>query len=127
MDSVNNINSAIYKLYSSEKSIIQYRQNIFININDINYIIHKELYEDDDSVYIEMPNIPEITIISDVCLNKDANYEFIADKNIIKNTESILVKKYKKVFIRIYNITSYDSLIISFVVTLTKNNIKSCL
>ena len=119
------LNTAIYRLYSIDDSILQYRQYLGIN-PDITYIYHKQLYKDD--LYIEIPEIPEIIIISNIKIhNNTANFEIIADKNIIKCGDSILIKKYKKVFIRIYDITSHKNFKISFDVTLAKLSLRSCL
>jgi len=126
-----NINSALFNLYSGNKSIIQYKQFLSIK-KDVNYIQYKQLYEDDNSIYIEIPKIQEITMISNINIdskNKNAGYEFIIDKNIIKK-ESILIKDYKNfknIFLRIYNITNYSEFLVSFDVTLTKKSIRSSL
>lgn len=118
-----NLNSAIYRLYSTSESIFQYRQKLNIHPDTL-YLYHKELYT--NSIYIEIPDIKEIVIISNIISN-NSNYEIIADKNIIGKMDSILVKKYKKIYIRVYDINNYDSFNISFDVTLAKKSIRSSL
>lgn len=121
-----NLNSAIYRLYSSTESTFQYRQTLTIN-SDTLYLYNRELYT--DSIYIEIPDVKEIIIISNIKVNNNTKYEIIADKNIISRSciDSILVKKYKKVYIRVYDIDNYDLFNISFDVTLAKNSIRSSL
>jgi len=109
-----NLNSAIYTLYSLEESIIEYKQTISLNSDPF---YHKEIYE--DSIYIEIPDIKEIFIISNIVTN-ECNYEVIADKYILGPVNIILVKKHKKVSIRLYNIRNYHSVKISFDITLAK-------
>lgn len=109
-----NLNSAIYTLYSIPESIIEYKEEIKIYSD---HLYHKELY--DDSIYIDIPDIKEIFIISNIVVHK-GNYEIIADKNILGSIPIILFQKYKKVSIRLYNIKEYKSLKISFNVTLAK-------
>lgn len=116
-----NLNSAIYMLYSIKESIFQYREILTIN-HDTLYLYHKDI--NSDSIYIEIPDIKEIFIISNIKTNK-SKYDIIADKNIIKNEESIFVQKYKKVYIRVYEIENYEIFNISFDVTLAKKNIRS--
>ena len=119
-----NLNSAIYILYSMPESIFQYRQTLDINPDTL-YLYHKEIYT--DSIYIEIPDIKEIIIISNIISNNNSKYEIIADKNIMGRIDSISVKKYKKIYIRVYDINNYDSFNISFDVTLAKKSIRSSL
>jgi len=117
------MNSAIYKLYSLSKSIYQYRQHLTIK-PDALFGYEKEICKD-DSMHIYIPDIPEIIILSDIDI-KFAKYEIITDKRIVRNLGSILVKKYKNVSIRVYDIEDYEKMEISFNITLAKNSIRSC-
>ncbi len=119
------LNSAIRTLYSNPRTVYQYRENITHNPDPL-YLSNKELYKN-NSLYIEIPSIPEIIILSDITVNTDVNYEIIADKRILGNVQSILVKKYHKVIIHIYDIKDFQSLKISFDVTLAKPSVRSCL
>jgi hypothetical protein len=119
------MNSAIHRLYSSPKSVYQYRENL-TSSPDVLYTYHKDIYRD-NSIYIEIPEVPEIITISDIRIESSGKYEIIADKQIIGEVSSILVKKYKKVTIRVYDIENYEKFNISFCVTLAKNSIRSCL
>jgi hypothetical protein len=115
------MNSSIHILYSLSQSIYQYRHNSFIS-NDNIFSSHREL----DSIYIDIPDIEEIIIISDIHINY-GKYEIIADKRILGKMTSILLKKYKNITIRIYDIEDYKKISISFDVTLAKKSIRSCL
>ena len=119
-----NLNNAINRLYSTSRSVYQYTQTLTI-IPDTMYLYHKEIYT--NSLYIEVPDIKEISIISNIRINGSAKYDFIADKCIISNKSCIIVARYKKVYIRVFNIDNYDSFSISFDVTLLKNSIRSSL
>lgn len=122
-----NINSAIYKLYSGEKSIVQYKQYL-TSKEDVNFIQYK-FYKDGklDFIHIEIPQIPEIIMISNVNIEY-AKYHFIVDKNIknIVKEDGILIIK-KIILINIYNIIDYSKFKIDFDVTLAKISIRSCL
>ena len=118
------MNSSIYILYSLPQSIYQYRQHLTFN-SDNTFISYREI-ENDDSVYIDIPNIPEIIIISDIHIDS-GKYEIIVDKRILRNIKSVFLKKYKNVSIRVYDIEDYKKLTISFDVTLAKKSIQSCL
>lgn len=117
------MNSAINILYSIPQSIYQYKEHLTIN-QDSFYTYHKEVYN--DSIYIELPDIKEIIILSNFII-ENGDYEIIADKQILGKVNSILLKKYNKLLIRVYNIKDYNSFKISFDVTLAKPYIKSCL
>jgi hypothetical protein len=117
------MNSAINILYSIPQSIYQYRENLTINQN-LFYTYHKQVSK--DSICIELPDIKEIIILSNFIL-ENSDYEIIADKQILGKINSIFVKKYTKIVIRVYNIKDYNSFKISFDVTLEKPSIKSCL
>jgi len=113
------LNQYINRLYSSNRSIIQYREILTTRIDPIYQVSFKK-----GSLYIEIPDIQDIIIISNI--NSNANYEIIADENII-NDNNILLTRYKKVVIRIFDIKDYDTFYISFDVTLAKKSIRSCL
>jgi hypothetical protein len=118
------MNSAIYTLYSLPNSIYQYRQHLNIK-PDVLFGCVRENHKD-DSIYIDIPDIPEIIILSDIDI-KFAKYEIIIDKRIVRNVCSILVKKYKNVVIRVYDVEDYEKMEISFNITLAKKSIRSCL
>jgi hypothetical protein len=118
------MNSAIHILYSSSHSIYQYRQYLTIN-PDVIFTYQRDLYKD-DSIYIDIPDIQEIIFLSDIQI-ESGKYEIIADKRIVRDITSILVKKYKNITIRLYDILDYEKMVLSFNVTLAKKSIRSCL
>ena len=118
------MNSAIYMLYSLPQTIYQYRQQLTINSDTI-FTYQRQLYKD-DSIYIDIPDIPEIIIISDIHIDS-AKYEIIADKRILGKITSIIVKKYKNITFRIYDIEDYEKMNLSFNITLAKKSIRSCI
>lgn len=124
MNKTMNLNNSLNRLYSISDSVYQYRQTLTI-IPDTMYLYHKEIYT--DSLYIEIPDIKEISIISDIRVKGPAKYDIIADKFIISNKSCIVVARYKKVYIRVFDIDNYDSFNISFDVTLFKKSIRSSL
>jgi len=119
------MNSAIRTLYSNPQSVYQYRERLTLNPDTL-YEYHRELYKD-DSVYIDIPDIPEIFILSDIRVEAYGKYEIIVDKRIIGEVKSLLVKKYKKITIRLYDIQDYEKFSISFDITLAKPSIRACL
>jgi hypothetical protein len=113
-----NLNSALYILYSLTESIIEYKQEITVDSDPL-WNMYNSLC--DDSVYIDIPDIKEMFIISNIVTN-NCNYEVIVDKNILGSIKVVLLKKHKRVSIRLYNLKDYNSFKISFDVTLTKKN-----
>lgn len=120
------MNSAIRILYSIPQSIYQYREQLTLNNPNVLYEYNKELYKD-DSIYIGLPDISEILILSDIRVEGHGKYDIIVDNRILREVKSILVKKYKKVTIRVYDIQDYEKFSISFDITLAKPSIRSCL
>lgn len=118
----NNLNSAIHLLHSCNSMFVYYRQTIS----------YKEgLYK--DSCYINhitirgknlIINFPEYCdIISNIVVSKP--YKVIADDIIL--SDIIIMKRYNKVQLVVYDIDKFDDLIISFDVHLIKNKLRSLL
>jgi len=118
------LNSAIMSLYGSRFLCTHYQQHISSKLGfciDSAYINYITVNKDD--VIIELPY--QIDIISNIIVS-NAKFELLCDNKII-SVDSINLKKFKNVKIRVYDIKNFNDLEIYYDVYIFKNKLKSLL
>ena len=119
-----NINSALHALYSNRCLFFHYQQHLSYKTGlytDGMYIGNIIINKND--IVIQFPSYCDI--ISNIYI-PNAKFELIDDNKII-TSDIILLKKYKNIKLRVYEIKDISNLEIYFDVYLMKDKLKSAL
>ena len=119
-----NLNSAIHALNANNCLFYKYQQHISYRMGlytDGTYIDSIKVNQKD--ITIEFPSYCDI--ISNIYI-PNAKFKILDGDNVI-TTDVIILKRYKNIFLRIYDITDINNLEIYFDVYLLQNKLKSAL